>query len=104
MIEFFFSESLNAGFFTLNGVDYPKGLYGITYDSDLDDLTQAGRNFSLFDVNTRRYLIEIKSRHYSEVDGVNSWDELLQLFTSLGVLETGLEVFLAMAQGSEVVN
>lgn len=89
MIEFFFEESPYVGYFRLNGVDYPKGHYGIKYDGDLDDLTQEGRNFSIFDINTRRYLKDLKSRHYSEVDGVNSWGELLNLLKDLEVINRG---------------
>lgn len=80
--------SANEGFFKYNGVDYPKGHFSLKYDGDLTDDTPSGRNFSLFNIYTLKKLIS--SRHYSEVTGVTSWDELSELISTLEILQTPL--------------
>lgn len=79
--------SVNAGFWSFNGLDLPKGHFGIKYDGDLQSETE--RNFTLYNIYSQVNIL--KSRHYSEVTGVNSWDELSQLLNSLGVItEAGI--------------
>ena len=73
--------SLNSGFFKLDGVDYPNHHFALKYDGDLADL--AERNFSVYNVYNRKNLIS--SRHYSEIDGVTSWDGLTILLNDLKV-------------------
>lgn len=80
--------STNKGFFKFNGVDYPKGHFALKYDGDLTDNTTSGRNFTIHNIFDKKKLIT--SRHYSEVTGVNSWDELSVLVETLEILRQDL--------------
>ena len=75
-------ESTHAGFFKLNDINYPKNQFSINYDNAA--LSDTTGSFTLYSVNDEKQLIT--SRHYSEVAGVDSWDELIQLFAFVGAL------------------
>ena len=75
--------SLNNGFFLLDGVEYPQNQY--SYDYGNDALTDSTGTFSLYNIFDKKHILS--SRHYSEVVGVDSWTELIQLFASVGALD-----------------
>ena len=77
-------SSSNAGYFVVNGLDYAKNQYVLKYDNE--DATEAERNFSLCSIDDGKKIIA--SRGYAEITGVNSWDELLQLLSSIGALQS----------------
>lgn len=78
------SASENAGYFSLNGIDFPKGHYTIVYDNKLE--AEAIRNFSLCNIYDNVCIL--KSRGFAEInEGLSSWSELLQLLNTLGVLQ-----------------
>lgn len=74
--------SVNPGYFTIDGIDYPKGHFRIKYDNV--DKSEDQRNFTLSNIFDESKLVT--SRGYSEVQGVNSWAELMRLFNVVGVL------------------
>ena len=74
--------SPNSGYWLFNGLDLPQGYFGIYYDGDLD--SEADRNFNLYNIYTN--VLIIKSRHYSEIQGIGSWDELSDLLKQLSIL------------------
>lgn len=78
----------NLGFFKIGDVDYPTNHFGIRYDGDLS--VEADRNFTLYNIHTDEKLII--SRHYSAIVGVNSWDELSQLFKTLQIINGSSDV------------
>lgn len=82
MIVHVLQASLNKGFFNLDGLDLPKNHFALKYDGDLD--SDIDKNFTLYNIYNKKQVII--SRHYSEVQGFTSWDELLQALHDLDVL------------------
>lgn len=82
--------SPNAGYFQIDGIDYPKGHFGIRYSAKFGNsiYVEEERRFSLYNIYSNEELISV--RYYDYVDGVTSWAGLSQLFNSVGaVTETG---------------
>lgn len=76
-------RSPSAGYFRIDGIDYPKGHFRIKYDNI--KATEDQRNFSLYNIYNESKLVT--SRGYAEIQDVSSWAELMRLFNVLGVLE-----------------
>lgn len=81
--RFTFAESENNGYFLLNGVNYQQKEYVIRYENIDPDETKI--NFSLVSSVDGKKIIN--SRKYTEVAGVSSLDELLQLLNFYSVLK-----------------
>ena len=74
--------STQNGFFKVNGIDYHKNHYTIDYDNL--NAIESERNFSLCNIYNKKKIIS--SRGYSEINGVNSWSELISLLNEVGAL------------------
>ena len=96
-VKYTIAESSNAGYFTVNNVDYPKGHFGIKYDLDITD--EAERNITVYNIHDPSEQI-ITSRTFGEIANVSSWDELYALFNDVGVLE----VSAGTSDGGSLVN
>ena len=75
-------KSVHAGYFEVDGIEYPKGHFAVKYDT-LGGL-ESDRNFTLYNIYSKANLIA--SRGYNEIVGVNSWDELMALLMEVGAL------------------
>lgn len=76
------TESLVGGYFSVDGLDYPKSCYGIKYDNNQN----GERAFTLYNVDDDRDVIS--SVLPTEVEGVSSWGELLTLVKELECLRS----------------
>lgn len=81
-MAFILEESERAGYFKLDGVDYPKNSYSVKYEN-IDAGTEE-MTFTLYSIFDESNLIS--SRKYSEISGVASWAELNRLLIVLSVL------------------
>lgn len=91
-------NSSKNGFFRVDGIDYQKRGYVLKQDNkhQIDDQ----RSFSLCSIFDGEKIIT--SRVYTEITGVNSWDELLQLLSEAEALQSN-DIYM-QDQHSEIID